>query len=77
MDLLDIGGMFEPRGGGFVDFETFGCVPVSGKGLFKLLRRGENVLLKKLPATEDDMQSLELVSILAEPMKPFISLFAR
>lgn len=33
------------RGGGFVDFETFGCVPVSGKALFKLLRQGENVLL--------------------------------
>ena len=28
-----------------VDFETFGCVPVSGKALFSLLRRGEHTLL--------------------------------
>ena len=38
----------EPRGaraGGFVDFEQFGCVPVSPRALFKLLRRGESTLL--------------------------------
>jgi hypothetical protein len=29
-----------------------------------------------VPATALDMQSRELVSILAEPMKPFISLLA-
>ncbi len=28
------------------------------------------------PATDDAMQSRELVSMLAEPMKPFISLLA-
>ena len=32
-------------GQGMVDFETFGCVPVSGKALFSLLRRGEHTLL--------------------------------
>jgi len=32
-------------GQGFVDFETFGAVPVSGKALFSLLRRGEHTLL--------------------------------
>jgi len=34
-----------PRGGGFVDFETFGAVPVSPRALFKLLSRGEAALL--------------------------------
>jgi len=33
------------RAGGFVDFEQFGCVPVSPGALFKLLRRGESTLL--------------------------------
>ena len=33
------------RGGGFVDFETFGAVPVSPRALFKLLKNGDNVLL--------------------------------
>ena len=28
-----------------MDFETFGCVPVSGKALVSLLRRGEHTLL--------------------------------
>ena len=32
-------------GGGFVDFETFGAVPVSGKALFKLMKRGDAALL--------------------------------
>ena len=31
--------------GGFVDFETFGAVPVSPRALFKLLGRGESALL--------------------------------
>jgi len=31
---------------------------------------------RRRPATEEAMQRRELVSMLAEPMKPFISLFA-
>ena len=31
---------------------------------------------RRWPATDDAMHSRELVSILAEPMKPFISLLA-
>ncbi len=31
---------------------------------------------RRWPATEEDMQSRELVSIFAEPMKPFINLLA-
>ena len=31
--------------GGFVDYETFGAVPVSGRALFQLLKRGEPALL--------------------------------
>ena len=42
------GGGGPPRGGqGFVDFETFGAVPVSGKALFSLLRRGKHTLLHR------------------------------
>jgi len=33
------------RAGGFVDFETFGAVPVSPRALFKLLQRGTPTLL--------------------------------
>jgi len=32
-------------GGGFVDFETFGAVPVSPRALFKLMQRGDPALL--------------------------------
>ena len=32
-------------GGGFVDFETFGAVPVNPRALFKLMQRGEPALL--------------------------------
>ena len=32
-------------GGGFVDFEKFGAVPVSPRALFKLMSRGESALL--------------------------------
>ena len=43
------GGDGERRGGGgaggFVDYETFGAVPVSGRALFQLLKRGEPALL--------------------------------
>ena len=42
------GGGGEARGatrGGFIDFETFGAVPVGPRALFKLLGRGESALL--------------------------------
>ena len=39
------GGARGGTGGGFVDFETFGAVPVSPRALFKLLGRGESALL--------------------------------
>ena len=39
------GGATPRAGGGFVDFETFGAVPVSPRALFKLLSRGEPALL--------------------------------
>ena len=32
-------------GGGFIDFETFGAVPVNSRALFKLLKKGEPTLL--------------------------------